>query len=225
VDPFQLLKKDHKKVSDLLKRLDNTEESDASKREELFAQVKNELEIHTQIEENIFYPALKENEETKDIALEAYEEHKAVKTLLQELDETDKDDETWGAKLTVLKENVEHHVEEEEGEMFSKAKKVLKKDEREALGDQMNEAKGEIGAEGSDDEDEEEEVELATTGAVREIRSARGTTRTAGSSGSSQPSRLRASNKKRSSSKKRSTRASAGSKKSSSRGKRSSKKK
>ena len=56
MDPFQLLKKDHKKVSDLLKRLDKTEESDASKREELFAQVKNELEIHTQIEEKIFYP-------------------------------------------------------------------------------------------------------------------------------------------------------------------------
>jgi hypothetical protein len=219
VDPFQLLKKDHQKVSDLLKRLDKTEESDASTREELFSQVKNELELHTEIEETIFYPALKENEETKDITLEAYEEHNAVKTLLQELEETEKDDETWGAKLTVLKENVEHHVEEEEGEMFSKAKKVLKKDEREALGDRMNEAKNSRGAE----EPAEEEEELADTGAVRELRSARGTTRTGGGSASSQPSRLRASSKKSSSSKKRSTKSRAGS--SSSRGKRSSKKK
>jgi hypothetical protein len=225
VDPFQLLKKDHKKVSDLLKRLDNTEESDASTREELFAQVKNELEIHTQIEETIFYPALKEEEETKEITLEAYEEHNAVKTLLQELEETEKDDETWGAKLSVLKENVEHHVEEEEGEMFKKAKKALDKDELQALGDRMNEAKGQRGAAEGTGDDEEEEQELAATGAVRGLRSARGTTRSGGGSGSSQPSRLRASNKKRSSSKKRSTKARAGSKKSSSSSKRSSKKK
>jgi hemerythrin HHE cation binding domain-containing protein len=221
VDPFQLLKKDHKKVSDLLKRLDNTEESDTSTREELFEQVKNELELHTQIEETIFYPALKENDQTKEITLEAYEEHNAVKTLLQELEETEKDDETWGAKLTVLKENVEHHVEEEEGEMFSKAKKVLDKDERESLGDRMNEAKSQAGGEISD----EDEEELTATGAVRGIPSARGSARTGGGSASSQPSRLRASNKKRSSSKKRSTKSSAGSQRSSSRGKRSSKKK
>jgi len=221
VDPFELLKKDHKKVSDLLKRLDSTEESDASTREQLFSQLKNELDTHTKIEETIFYPALEENEETKEITLEAYEEHNAVKTLLQELEDTEKDDETWGAKLTVLKENVEHHVEEEEGEMFSKAKKVLDKDEREALGDRINEAKGERAAEGP----AEEEEELANTGAVREIRSARGRTRTGGGSASSQPSRLRAGSRKSSSSKKKSMKASAGSKKKASVKKKSSKKK
>lgn len=194
MDPFELLKKDHKKVADLLKKLDKTEESDASTREELFGQLKNELETHTQIEETIFYPALEDNEQTKDITLEAYEEHNVVKTLLQELDETSKDDENWGAKLTVLKENVEHHVEEEEGEMFSKAKKILNKDEREALGDRINEVKAGRGAEGP----AEEEEELVNIGAVREIRSARGTTRAGGGSASSQPSRLRASSKKRS---------------------------
>jgi hemerythrin superfamily protein len=218
VDPFKLLKKDHKKVSDLLKRLDKTEEKDASTREKLFAQVKSELETHTQIEETVLYPALEEHEETKDITLEAYEEHKVVKTLLQELEETSKDDETWGAKFSVLKENVEHHVEEEEGEMFSKVKKALGKNEIESLGDRINEAKGERRAEGPGDEDEE----LVNTGAVREIRSAR-VNRTGGGSASSQPSRLRASNRGGSSSKKRSTMAKAGMKKSSSRGKRSSK--
>lgn len=205
MDPFELLKKDHKKVSDLLKRLDKTEESDASTREELFGQLKNELETHTQIEETIFYPALEDNEQTKDITLEAYEEHNVVKTLLQELEDLKKDDETWGAKLTVLKENVEHHVDEEEGEMFSKAKKILNKDEREALGDRINEVEAGRGAEGP----AEEEEELANTGAVREIRSARGTTRAGGGSASSQPSRLRASSKK-SSSKKRSMKARSG---------------
>jgi Hemerythrin HHE cation binding domain len=221
VDPFELLKKDHKKVSDLLKRLDKTEESDASTREELFTQVKTELDNHTQIEETIFYPALEDNEETKEITLEAYEEHKAVKNLLQELEDTNKDDETWGAKLTVLKENVEHHVEEEEGEMFKKAKKALDKDEIDQLGDRIHEAKGERGAEGP----AEEEEELVGTGAVREMRSAR-ENRTGGGSASSQPSRLRASSRSRGgSSKKRSTKARAGTKKSSSRSKRGSKKK
>lgn len=229
MDPFELLKKDHKKVSDLLKRLDKTEESDASTREELFAQVKNELETHTQIEETIFYPALEQHQETKDITLEAYEEHNVVKTILQELEDTEKDDETWGAKLTVLKENVEHHVEEEEGEMFSKAKKALDKDEREELGDRINEAKGqsinEAKGERAAEEAADEEEELVNTGAVREIRPAR-VNRTGGGSASSQPSRLRASNRGRSSSKKkRSTKSRAGMKKSSSRGKRSSKKK
>jgi hypothetical protein len=219
VDPFELLKKDHKKVSDLLKRLDDTEESDASTREELFPQLKTELETHAELEETIFYPALKENEETKEITLEAYEEHNAVKTLLQELEDTEKDDETWAAKLTVLKENVEHHVKEEEGEMFKKARKVLKKDERESLGDRLNEAKMERGAAGG----EEEEEELANTGAVRGMRSGRGA-RMGGSSASSQPSRLRASSKK-SSSKKSSTKSRAGSKKSSSRSKKGLKKK
>jgi Hemerythrin HHE cation binding domain len=220
VDPFELLKKDHKKVSDLLKQLDKTEESDASNREELFSQLKNELETHTQIEETIFYPALEDHEETKDITLEAYEEHNVVKTLLQELEETSKDDETWSAKFSVLKENVEHHVEEEEGEMFSKVKKALNKDEIESLGDRINHAKGERRAEGP----AEEEEELVNAGAVREIRSAR-VTRTGGGSPSSRPSRLQASNKKRSSSKKRSMKAKSGGKKKTSVKKKSSKKK
>jgi Hemerythrin HHE cation binding domain len=220
VDPFELLKKDHKKVSGLLKQLDKTEEGDALTREQLFSQLKNELDTHTQIEETIFYPALEEHEETKEIILEAYEEHNAVKTLLKELEETDKSDETWGAKLTVLKENVEHHVEEEEGEMFSKGKEALDKDEIESLGDRINDAKGERKAEGP----AEEEEELVNIGAVREIRSAR-VTRTGGGSASSQPSRLRASSRKRASSKKRSTKAKAGSKKKTSSKKRSPKKK
>jgi hypothetical protein len=86
---------------------------------------------------------LKEAEETHDITLEAYEEHNVVKTLLAELDVLPKDDETWEAKLTVLKENVEHHVEEEEGEMFKKARKVLSTEQIEALGARLEAAKKE----------------------------------------------------------------------------------
>jgi len=105
--------------------------------------LKAELDVHAQIEETIFYPALKEADETHDIILEGYEEHKVVKTLLAELDALPKDQEEWGAKLKVLQENVEHHVEEEEGEMFTNARKVLSKDQAEELGARMEAAKKE----------------------------------------------------------------------------------
>ena len=121
----------------------STTERGVKTREELFAQLKQELDVHSKIEEQILYPVLKEAEETHDITLEAYEEHNVVKTLLAELDELPKDDETWEAKLTVLKENVEHHVEEEEGEMFKKARKVLSAEQIEALGARLEAAKQE----------------------------------------------------------------------------------
>jgi hypothetical protein len=141
MNPFDLLKKDHKKVAELLDKLEKTTERGLKTRDQLFQQVKEELELHTAIEEEIFYPALQQEDETKDITLEAFEEHKIVKTLLEELESMPKDDEQWSAKLTVLKENVEHHVEEEEGEMFKKAKKALSDDELEDLGNRMAEEK------------------------------------------------------------------------------------
>ncbi len=90
-----------------------------------------------------FNPALKKETETRDITLEGFEEHKVVKTLLGELETLGKDQEEWTAKFTVLKENIEHHVEEEEGEMFTKARKVLSEAEAEDLGTRLEAAKGE----------------------------------------------------------------------------------
>ena len=78
-----------------------------------------------------------------DITLEAFEEHRLVKQLLRELEGLDKSEETWTAKFTVLKENIEHHVEEEEDEMFKKARKVLSEEDAETLGTRMEEAKAE----------------------------------------------------------------------------------
>ena len=143
MDAFELLKKDHEKVSGIFEKLDTTTERGVKTREELFTQLKNELDVHAQIEEQIFYPALEEADETHEITLEAFEEHAIVKQLLAELEELSKDDETWGAKLKVLKENVEHHVEEEEGEMFTGARKVLSSEQIEALGARMEAAKKE----------------------------------------------------------------------------------
>jgi hemerythrin superfamily protein len=143
MNAFTLLKADHKKVAGILDKIDETTERAVKTREELFTQLKTELDIHTRIEETIFYPALKDADETRDITLEAFEEHKVVKTLLGELESLGKDKEEWTAKFTVLKENIEHHVEEEEGEMFPKARKVLGEDGAETLGTRMEKAKGE----------------------------------------------------------------------------------
>lgn len=141
MDPFKLLKSDHEKVSELFERI---EAASGQAKVAIFKQIQNELEIHTQIEEAIFYPALRNAEETRDITLEAYEEHRVVKDLLAELAAA-KPSDKWDAKLTVLKENVEHHVDEEENEMFGKAKDVLSSEQAEALGDRMAAEKKRLG--------------------------------------------------------------------------------
>lgn len=143
MNAIELLKEDHQKVSGIFEKLDETTERGVKTREELFTQLKTNLDIHAEIEEQIFYPAIKDADETHEITLEAYEEHHVIKTLLQELESMPKDSEEWAAKLTVLKENVEHHVEEEEGDMFPKAKKVLGEDRIEELGTRMEASKQE----------------------------------------------------------------------------------
>ena len=142
MNAFTLLKKDHKTVAGLMDKIEATTERAIKSREELFTELKNELDVHARIEEAILYPVLEKAEPTHDISLEAYEEHKVVKQLLSELESEPKDAEEWTAKFTVLKENVEHHVEEEEGEMFTKARKVLSEEELEELGRRLEEAKG-----------------------------------------------------------------------------------
>jgi hemerythrin superfamily protein len=141
MNAFEVLKVDHEKVAGVMEKIDQSTERASKTREELFTQLKNELDLHAKIEERIFYPALEDKEETRDITLEAYEEHNLVKQLLSELESEPKDDEKWTAKFTVLKENVEYHVEEEEGELFKKARSVLSKDEIEELGNRLQEAK------------------------------------------------------------------------------------
>lgn len=141
MNAFALLKADHEKVAGMLETIEKTTERAIKRRDELFARLKEELDLHAKIEEEIFYPALEETEETRDITLEAYEEHRLVKQLLRELEAEPKNTEEWTAKFTVLKENIEHHVEEEEGEMFKKARKALSEEEIETLGERLQEAK------------------------------------------------------------------------------------
>ena len=142
MNAFTLLKADHEKVAGILESIDKTTERATKTREELFTRLKQELDLHAEIEEQILYPALEEIEETREIALEAYEEHRLVKQLLGELEAAPKDDEQWTAKFTVLKENIEHHVEEEEGAMFKKARRALSEKQIEEIGERLQQAKG-----------------------------------------------------------------------------------
>ncbi|HEY1403640.1 MAG TPA: hemerythrin domain-containing protein [Pyrinomonadaceae bacterium] len=141
MDAITLLKTDHEKVSGIFEQLEETTERAEKTREELFMKLKQELDLHAHIEETIFYPVLKKAEETREITMEGIQEHHVVKVLLRELDAMGVGSETWTAKLKVLKENVEHHVEEEEGDMFKSAREVLGQEQLDELGALMEQEK------------------------------------------------------------------------------------
>ena len=132
-----LLKKQHREVKGLFKKLEKTE--NGSERRKLMETLAQDLQMHTTIEEEIFYPALREVESKKaeKMVNEAYEEHHVVKLVLAELPKVDPQDERFEAKMTVLSELIEHHVEEEESEMFKLAEK-LGKEELSELAEQMS---------------------------------------------------------------------------------------
>jgi hemerythrin superfamily protein len=160
MNAIELLKKDHQKVAGLFKKYEGAGDDASSEKEELFRMIKRELDVHARIEEEIFYPAAKQvpSEEAKELVAEAGEEHKQIKTLLAELDGMDADDEQFDAKMTVLKEDVEHHVEEEQDEMFPKVRKALGNDRLEDLGRQLEARKQSLAAEQGEDEEDAEEV-------------------------------------------------------------------
>jgi Hemerythrin HHE cation binding domain len=137
MNALTLLEDDHRKMRKLLDELEATTERGIRTREELYSKMKGELTIHELIEEEIFYPALKEHPKAEDIVLEGYEEHHVVDLVMAELENLPVDDESWGAKAKVMKENVEHHMEEEEGDMFKQARSVFDRAELEELGERM----------------------------------------------------------------------------------------
>ncbi len=141
---FELLEQDHKQVKAIFEKLCGKEDINLDKREDLFEKLKGELTLHATAEEMFFYPAIKDDDVTHSMTLEGFEEHKVVKHLLHELDTNDKSRDEWMAKLKVLKENFEHHVKEEEGDLFKKAKKVLSDDDAQSIADDIEEFKAEI---------------------------------------------------------------------------------
>jgi hemerythrin superfamily protein len=144
MDALTLLKADHNKVKGMLNKLDETTERAEVTRTEGLQALKQELTVHETIEEEILYPALAEFSKTRDITFEAYEEHHVVDSIMAELEGTPFDDETWAAKFTVMKENLEHHIEEEEGEMFKQARQVMDESDLSELGERMEARKEEM---------------------------------------------------------------------------------
>jgi len=136
MDAIQLLKDDHQKVEKIFSSMERKEN-----RQRLFVELDRELTVHATIEEQIFYPAAREAEPTRDLVLESIEEHKQIKMVLADLEQTDKTTDEWGAALKVLKEDVMHHVGEEEDELFPKVRKILSKDQLDDLGTRMEELK------------------------------------------------------------------------------------
>jgi hemerythrin superfamily protein len=148
-DPMKatdLLKKQHRQVEKLFKQCEKTE--DAGERRELMEQIGSALKLHTKLEEEIFYPAVREmgTSKAEEMVDEAYEEHHVVDLVLAELPKVDPEDERFQAKMTVLSELVEHHVDEEEDEMFPMAEKKLGSERMKELGQQMEQMAGGAGA-------------------------------------------------------------------------------
>ena len=147
-DAIQLLKDDHHKVRTLLSQLAETTERATKSRQDLLKTIQAELEAHTKIEEEIFYPAFKKagaEKEDDKLFYEAKEEHRAVdKLVLPDLSGTDSASVEFAGRAKVLKDLIEHHAEEEEEEMFPRAKKLLSRDQLVELGRQMEERKAEL---------------------------------------------------------------------------------
>ena len=141
MDAITLLKDDHRRFKKMLEEGEETTERAVKTRKDLLERLAAELKAHEKIEEEIFYPTLKQYDKVKEIVLEGYEEHHVADLILEELRKTNVADERWGAKFSVLKENIEHHIEEEEEDMFKKARAVLDKAQLVELGERMQAAR------------------------------------------------------------------------------------
>ncbi len=142
MDPIKMLKDDHRKVEELFERFEELGERATTTKQEIVRKLIEELSVHAEIEETLVYPLLRQKaEDMEDDVLEAYEEHHLVKRTLAELENMTPADEMFDAKVCVLCEAIEHHVEEEEDELLPKLKKVLDKDELADLGRRIEEAK------------------------------------------------------------------------------------
>ena len=136
-DAIELLETDHRRMEDLLKQGEETTARGVKVRTELLHTLTRELNAHELIEEKVLYPALQSHPQAKDIVLEGYQEHHVADLLVKELHGLARSDEQWGPKFKVLKENIEHHIQEEEGEMFRTARGIFSREELQQLGTVM----------------------------------------------------------------------------------------
>ena len=149
-DAIALLSADHRKVEAMFEQYEELKESgDSEEKAALAAQICLELTVHAKVEEEIFYPAAREAIDDEDLMDEAEVEHASAKDLIAQLSETEPEDDLFDAKVKVLGEYINHHVEEEEGEMFAKAKKA--KLDLAALGEEIEARKEALMAELAED--------------------------------------------------------------------------
>ena len=146
MNAINMLEQQHREVEKLFKRFEAAKS--AEPRRKTFEEIADALAVHATIEERHFYPAVK-NEQTEEILLESVEEHLEVKRLIADLMEMDAGDDQFEAKATVLQENVEHHVEEEETELFPTVEKLIDEEQLEAIGAAMEETQVELKREGN----------------------------------------------------------------------------
>ena len=148
MDALTLLEDDHRKVKRIMADLEKTTGRGIKTREELFGKLVEELTVHEQIEEQIFYPEVRARAQSKqlvDLVAESYQEHHFVDMVKEEIEDTPFEAEEWAAKFKVMKENIEHHAdEEEEGKMFPKVRKVFSREELEDMGTRMQELKEQL---------------------------------------------------------------------------------
>jgi len=143
VDALELLKSDHDTVRELFEQFSKAKEAgDTQRLAEVQQKIFAELEVHTSIEEEVFYPEAEQvGEEAEELVKEGVEEHHVVEVLMGEIAQLQPDDDAWVAKMTVLIENVEHHAEEEEEELFPKLREVFGDERLAAMGQRLQEAK------------------------------------------------------------------------------------
>src|SRR5262245_53941453 len=138
MNALKLLKKDHSTVQSLFSKFDRAGKSAHDKKDELFVQIRRELQLHSRAEEEIFYPALKAlNGEGRQLVSEALKEHRDIDQLLMQISRLKPSDKNFDEKMEVLIENVDHHISEEEGEIFQFAEENCSEDELEELGRQI----------------------------------------------------------------------------------------
>lgn len=144
MDVFELLEKDHEKVSGLLTQLSESSDNAVKVREGIFKELATELALHAKAEETLVYPRLKEFDALRDIVEEGIDEHQEAEQLLEELADMPKNDANWGAKLKELKQAIEHHVREEENELFPEARELIEEDELTELANTVAQEKKEM---------------------------------------------------------------------------------
>jgi hypothetical protein len=136
-DAVKLLEKDHRRFERLMKEGEETTPRARVRRREILNTLAAEIAVHERREERLLYPALKRHRDARDIVLEGYQEHHVADVLVGELKNLDPADERWGAKFKVLKESLDHHIEEEEGHMFKTARSLLGRDRLAEIGRRM----------------------------------------------------------------------------------------